>query len=64
MELSDSHRELDYSIVLCGVVRGALEMVHLRVETRMTKCPLRGGDCTEMSITLKEILQERFHGDE
>lgn len=58
VELPESYRGLSYSNILCGVVRGALEMVHLRVDCINTRCTLRGDDVTELKITLKEVMKE------
>ncbi|KAL0478904.1 hypothetical protein AKO1_010385, partial [Acrasis kona] len=43
---------LFYSNLLCGVIRGALEMVQMRVECIFVKCPLRGDDVSEIKVTL------------
>eukprot|EP00871_Galdieria_phlegrea_P001336 jgi/Galph1/2202/GphlegSOOS_G907.1 len=55
---SEYSRSLFYSNVLCGVLRGALEMVQIVVECDFIKDQLRGDDINEIKVTLKEILQE------
>lgn len=47
-----------YSNVLCGVVRGALEMVQYQVTARFVSDVLRGDETTEMKVTLLRIMDE------
>lgn len=51
--------ELWYSNILCGVIRGALEMVNMKVECSFVRCRLRGDDQNEIKINLHEILVEQ-----
>jgi len=43
---------------LCGVIRGALEMLSMRVEAVFAKDALAGDDTTEIRVTLKEVVGE------
>ena len=50
--------------MLCGVLRGAMEMVQMRVEATLTKDALWGDEVTEIRIVLKEMLSEEYIDDE
>ncbi|KAF0699597.1 Aste57867_9848 [Aphanomyces stellatus] len=59
----NAHGVLSYSNLLCGVLRGALEMVQMRVEAKFTKDILQGDDVTEIRLELKGMIEEAM-GDE
>lgn len=60
VELSDDQiaQKLWYSNVLCGVLRGALEMVQMSVETEFVSDQLHGAPVTEISVRLVRILED------
>ncbi|TGZ83934.1 TRAPP I complex [Ascodesmis nigricans] len=68
VELPDDGRaqnELWYSNILCGVLRGALEMVQMQVEAHFASDVLRGNDSTEMRVELIRIIDDELPpGDE
>ncbi|KAF8540716.1 NO signaling/Golgi transport ligand-binding domain-containing protein [Trichophaea hybrida] len=63
VELPDDGRaqnELWYSNILCGVLRGALEMVQMQVDAHFTSDVLRGNDSTEMRVSLIRLIDDEL----
>ena len=59
VELPDNYKDtLEYNILYCGVIRGALEMLNYKVECTFVKSPLRGDDTHEIKVDLKQVLQD------
>mmetsp|Transcript_4594 Transcript_4594/g.7146 ORF Transcript_4594/g.7146 Transcript_4594/m.7146 type:complete len:194 (-) Transcript_4594:111-692(-) len=49
-------KDLKYSNLYCGILRGSLEQVNLRVECTFVKDVLQGDDVNEIRVDLKEVL--------
>ncbi|KXL45308.1 hypothetical protein M433DRAFT_4612 [Acidomyces richmondensis BFW] len=67
VELPDDGRaqdELWYSNILCGVLRGALEMVQMQVDVRFVSDVLRGNDTTEMRVALVRMIEDELPPDD
>lgn len=63
VELPDDGRaqkELWYSNIFAGVIRGALEMVQLEVETEFVSDVLQGSDTTELRVRLVKVLEDEI----
>ena len=58
VELPDEYKDLHYSIVYCGIIRGALEQVNLKVQCTFVRDMLQGDDVNEIRVQLKEILMD------
>ena len=55
-----SPEKLQYSGLLCGVIRGALEMVGMRVECSLKSDTLWGDEITEIQVTLIEMIADEY----
>ncbi|CAG87845.2 DEHA2E07018p [Debaryomyces hansenii CBS767] len=58
------NKELWYSQILCGVLRGALQMVQLDVDVWFVKDALRGDEQTELRLKLNKILKDEVPAGE
>ncbi|KAK7835288.1 hypothetical protein U0070_017824, partial [Myodes glareolus] len=58
-ELPAGRSALCYCGLLCGVIRGGLEMVHLAAEVTFLQDRLKGDSVTEIGITFLKKLDEK-----
>nr|XP_034492593.1 trafficking protein particle complex subunit 3-like protein isoform X1 [Marmota flaviventris] len=58
-ELPAGRSSLCYCNLLCGVIRGALEMVHLSADVSFLQDRLKGDKVTEIGITFLKKLDEK-----
>ena len=64
LELPEENRCLHFANILCGVIRGALEMIQMRVECRFEQDMLLGAEKNEIRVILKEILEDEAPPDD
>jgi hypothetical protein len=57
VELPPQFQDLSYCGLLCGVIKGALEMVQLQVDCKFVKDTLKGDDVSEMRVELKGTVK-------
>ena len=56
----DARKELWYSNIICGVLKGALEMVQLDCDVNFVSDVLRGDASTEIKVKLNKILKDEI----
>lgn len=56
IEAGPDWSQLKYSNIYCGVIRGALEQVNMKVECNFVRDVLKGDDVNEIKVELKEVL--------
>ncbi|XP_044282013.1 trafficking protein particle complex subunit 3-like protein [Varanus komodoensis] len=60
-ELPAGRSSLCYCSLLCGTIRGALEMLHLAAEVTFIQDALKGDDVTEIGITFLRKIETKKH---
>jgi len=63
VELPAEMSNLSYSNILCGTIRGALEMIQIRAECRFLRDTLRGDEVNEIQVTILEVMEEQMGDD-
>jgi len=58
VELPDNCVNLKYSNILCGALRGALEMVHLEVAVWFAQDTLKGDNVTELRVKFVKKIED------
>ena len=64
VELPEKFKGLWYSNMICGVIRGAMEAINIKVECKYYKDTLKGHDNNEIRIKLIEIIEEKLQEEE
>jgi hypothetical protein len=66
VELPQELREsgFSYSQILCGIIRGAFEQLHLRVLCEFVKDTLRGDETNVIQVDLLGIIRPEDDNDE
>lgn len=58
VELPDGHNALNYSNILSGVLKGALEMVQMEVDVKFVQDQLKGDSVTELRLKFVKRLED------
>lgn len=64
VELNEEQQDLVYLNIVCGVIRGALEMLHRRVECHIIKDALKGDETNEIRVRVLEVLLDEYKSDD
>lgn len=62
--LPQQHNKLWYSNVICGVIRGALEMLNMKTNVFFVKDNLKGHQMNEIKVELKEIVKDKYEDED
>jgi hypothetical protein len=58
VELPPERQDLEYSQLLAGMLRGMLEMLQFDCSVKVVQTVLAGNETNELSVELKQVLQE------
>lgn len=58
VELPPGHSQLNFSNILCGVLKTALEMVQMEVDVRFVQDTLKGDNITEIRLKFVKRLED------
>ena len=58
VELPPGHNNLNFSNLLCGVLKGSLEMVQMDVDVRFVQDQLKGDNITELRLKFIRRLED------
>lgn len=64
VELPDHLTNLRYCNIFCGVIRGALEMVQIEVQTQFLQDSLRGDPTTELRVKFMKKIEDTLPSNE
>ena len=60
VELPESLEGLCYSNIICGIMRGMLEISGFEIKCEFAKDKMKGDDINDLKITLVKLIEERF----
>lgn len=60
VELPEEYPGLKYLNVLCGTIRGALEMLNIRCNCWIVRDQLKGDDVNEIRVEVLEIVEDEY----
>ena len=64
VELPESLEGLCYSNIICGILRGMMEISGFEIQCEFAKDKMKGDDINDLKITLVKLIEERFIDDE
>ena len=64
VELPEYLEGLCYSNIICGIMRGMLEITGFEVKCELIKDKMKGDDINDIKISLVKYIEERFIDDE
>ena len=64
VELPEYLEGLCYSNIICGIMRGMLEITGFEVKCELIKDKMKGDDINDIKISLIKYIEERFIDDE
>ena len=64
VELPEKLKTLWYSNLICGIIRGAFDVIFIEVETHFEKDTLRGDNINLIKFTIKQFIEEKFVEEE
>ncbi len=57
VQLPPTMKDFSYSSLYCGIIKGALEQIHLKVDCKFTKDILRGDDTNSIQVDLVGVMR-------
>ena len=64
VELPESLEGLCYPNIICGILRGMMEISGFEIQCEFAKDKMKGDDINDLKITLVKLIEERFIDDE
>lgn len=64
VDLSEDFQNLHYLNLLCGVLRGVLEMIRYRTNCYIVKDSLKGDEYNEIRVEILEIIHDEYVPDD